>query len=261
MSSALRSWNPLSQLSGRWTSREPQWPVDSPGFGAQRVGSSPPSNPLNPPAPYHTHPSSHHPMHMAFHSLWMPLAHLNNRKHKQIYMCVCVCVRERLADKSGGFELTVTLLPNKNVIAAVIAIVVLAQTTLVCVSPRRDEDSGSPHPWILILIPHKRFYPHTNLLLFADAVLSKLKTVRNLDFYFTCVFCLLSCQWTSPEMRKAHASLYLFFLLFLECMHWNVEQKKKTPDKKRTSLQCSNIQISQCSDKDPFWVKPLVLPF
>lgn len=47
-------------------------------------------------------------------------------------MCVC----ERLADKSGGFELTVTLLPNKNVTAAVIAIVVLALTNACLCFPR-----------------------------------------------------------------------------------------------------------------------------
>lgn len=51
----------LSQLSGWGTSSEPQWPADSPGFGAQRVGSCPPNNP-QPLPPCHMHPSSHpHP--------------------------------------------------------------------------------------------------------------------------------------------------------------------------------------------------------
>lgn len=77
-------------------------------------------------------------------------------------MCVCArvcCVPERLAGKSRGFELTVAPLPNKNVIVAVIAIVVLAQTNACLRYPCRDEDSGSPHPRILILMPRTRSTP------------------------------------------------------------------------------------------------------
>lgn len=95
LSLALQSWNPLSQLSGWPTSREPQWPADFPGFGAQRVGSRPPHHPE-----YPHHPSS------LLHARGLPFrlivngccrrlnqepARLNNRIHGWIYVCTHTC--------------------------------------------------------------------------------------------------------------------------------------------------------------------------
>lgn len=122
LSLPLQSWNPLSQLSGWPTSREPQWPADFPGFGAQRVGSRPPRHPEYPHPSCSAHPSS------LLHALGLPFrlivngccrrlnqepACRNNRIHGWIY------VRTHLPDKSWRCKPAVPVLPNKNAIVGV----------------------------------------------------------------------------------------------------------------------------------------------
>lgn len=211
LSSALRGWNPLSQLSGRWTSREPQWSVDSPGFGAQRVGSGPPSNPPNAPAPDHTHPSSHHPMHMAFHSLRMPLAHPNNRKHKQIYMCARVRVCSRALGRqirgiwaNCHFAAKQECHSGRNCNCGP-----GANKRLFVFPPRRHEDSGRPRPWILILIPHTRFTPISTYCCWQ--LQCCLNRTRILTFTLP-VFSVSVLSVNLPRNEeKAHASLFISF--------------------------------------------------
>lgn len=160
LSSALRSWNPLSQLSGWWTSREPQWPADSPGFGAQRVGSRPPNNPQKTPPPCHMHPSSHRPtlhpsMHMAFHSIWLSMA--------DVAAGFSVCTH--LPNKSWRFWPTVTVMPSKNVIVGVIGVLLQAQTNTrlyYCVCEDKDSACLGVNP--SSNLDHHFTRDHINLL-------------------------------------------------------------------------------------------------
>lgn len=258
MSSALQSWNPLSQLSGWWTSREPQWPVDSPGFGAQRVGSRPPSNPPNTPAPYHTHPSSHRPMHMAFHSPWMPLAHLNNRKHKQIFICVCarVCV---LCARALGRQIpgiwancrsaakqechsgrNCNCGPGANKRLFELPVQGWGQWQFSSL----DTDPNSTH----------KIYPQINSLLFCRCSAFFIeKSHISWHLLYLCVLCL--CPVSEPPPPPPEMLAWVFRKHALKC-----RTGKTTDKKKRTALPCSNIQILQYTNKDTFCAKPLVFP-